>query len=969
MNSKIRFAVQTSAMALAMGWSVASFAQAAPADDKADENTDTKEIVVTGSSIKGVAPVGSNLVAVGRDDLEATGAQTVQQVLKSVPSVVGLMAAGQGSFGSADGSGTNAPTIHGLGASASNSTLILINGHRLPVSGINHVLADPNIVAPLALERVEVLADGASSVYGSDAVAGVINFITRRHYNGLEATVQKGFADNYGTINAGALFGKDWDTGSFLISYNYSKRDNLAAKDRAYVKADQTARGGRNFLTTLNRCTPASISVSAAQYNALNAGATSVTAGQTIYTPYASNGTTQAGDCDPSKYWDIIPQETRHNVFATITQDVGDKLHMQADLIYSNRVNVQQVTRGGASQTIYGAGATLPTGASVNPFFKVLTPAAGGTAPTSYTVNFNADQMYGPGATITGSAETYYGRLDLTYDVSDAWSVNVGGLYGRDRAMQVNQGQLNSSVFNLYTRGFINSSISVPLTTANAIDVFGTGTSQATKDALIDNRQTQIGDQTIKNAYAKISGDLAELPAGAMKIAVGGELLGYHLSQDNTRANNLGPASSNSQSLHLDYYRNVESAYAELYIPVLKDSFVKSFDLNLSGRIDHYSDFGSTSNPKIAANLEVVEGVKFRGNWAKSFVAPALTSRGANAQGLTGESGYSGIVGSGIPGGSPTILISSFPSVTSIPGAVCGTTSCTISTVNGVLITGGNGNLKPQRGEAWSVGLDLNPTFAPGLSLSVTYWNNKLRGGITAPQGPLALGAADLSYLLQLIPAGATTTPALAAGLPNTGTVNTPYYFTYNFQQANVLNLNVTGIDFAASYRMDTSFGKVRMGGSFTRKLKFDQFIGAAGTPFSVLGTAGFNTTFPSVKFEARANLGLTVGDFEFDGFVNHLGGYTNWGGSVANAVTRTNGLPTGGGDPVKSFTTVDLHAGYKFKNLGAAEVELYVDANNVFNTAPPQYNAFGTNGAAGYDSSLASPLGRLVTVGLRAKL
>jgi len=244
-----------------------AFAQAAA--DEANPDAD-KEIVVTGSSIKGVAPVGSNLVAVGRDDLEATGAQTVQQVLKSVPSVVGLMAAGQGSFGSADGSGTNAPTIHGLGASASNSTLILINGHRLPVSGINHVLADPNIVAPLALERVEVLADGASSVYGSDAVAGVINFITRRHYNGLEATVQKGFADNYGTINAGALFGKDWDTGSFLISYNYSKRDNLAAKDRAYVKADQTARGGRNFLTTINRCSPASISVSAAQLMARN---------------------------------------------------------------------------------------------------------------------------------------------------------------------------------------------------------------------------------------------------------------------------------------------------------------------------------------------------------------------------------------------------------------------------------------------------------------------------------------------------------------------------------------------------------------------------------------------------------------------------------------------------------------------------------------------------------------------------
>ena len=218
-----------------------------------------EEIVITGSSLRGVAPVGSNLVTVARDDIENTGAQTVQQILKTVPSIVGLQSAGQAAYGSFDGAGTNAPTIHGLGASASNSTLILLNGHRMPVSGINHVLADPNIVAPLALERVEVLADGASSVYGSDAVAGVVNFITRRNVEGFEASLQTGAGDAYGTVNAGVLGGTTWDGGSLLISYNYSDRDNLEAVDRDYVRANQTARGGRDF--TPNRCGPASITV------------------------------------------------------------------------------------------------------------------------------------------------------------------------------------------------------------------------------------------------------------------------------------------------------------------------------------------------------------------------------------------------------------------------------------------------------------------------------------------------------------------------------------------------------------------------------------------------------------------------------------------------------------------------------------------------------------------------------------
>ena len=367
----------------------------------------------------------------------------------------------------------------------------------------------------------------------------------------------------------------------------------------------------------------------------------------------------------------------------------------------------------------------------------------------------------------------------------------------------------------------------------------------------------------------------------------------------------------------------------------------------------------------------MVDGVKFVGNWARSFVAPALTSRGSNAAGLTGESGFSGITGSGLPGGSPTIPIANFPGITSVPGAICGATTCTIGTVNGVLLTGGSGSLKPQTGQAFSLGVDLTPSFMPGFNLSVTYWNNKLRGGITAPQGALALGAADLSYLLQLYPAGMTAAQVAAAGagLPQTGSINASTYFTYNYQQANVLNLNVAGLDIAASYRVETDFGRFDLGAAVSRKLKFDQFFGANGTKFSVLGTAGFNTTFPSVKFEGRFNVGYSNGGFSADVFVNHLGGYKNWSGSVANAVTRTNGVPTGGGDVVKSFTTVDMHLGYKFSDLGPlSEVQLFADATNLFNTAPPQYNAYNTNGSVAYDNINASPIGRVVTVGLRTK-
>ena len=171
---------------------------------------------------------------------------------------------------------------------------------------------------------------------------------------------------------------------------------------------------------------------------------------------------------------------------------------------------------------------------------------------------------------------------------------------------------------------------------------------------------------------------------------------------------------------------------------------------------------------------------------------------------------------------------------------------------------------------------------------------------------------------LNVVDLDAWSEAAHAAGLPQTGPLNTNTYFIYNFQQNNVLNLNVTGLDAAASYRFDTELGKFTVAASASRKLKFDQFFGANGTVFSVLHTAGFNTTFPSVKAEARLNLGYSRGGFSASMFYNYLSGYKNWGGTVARPVVRTNGVPTSGGDPVKSFGTIDLNLSYRLTEFGS---------------------------------------------------
>ncbi|MEO6153694.1 MAG: TonB-dependent receptor, partial [Croceibacterium sp.] len=929
-----------------------------------------------------VAPVGSNLVTISAEDISKLGANTVQQVLKSVPAVVGLNSPGQGAFGSFDGSGTNAPTIHSLGASASNSTLILLNGHRLPVGGANHLLADPNIIPPMMLQRVEVLSDGASSVYGSDAVAGVINFITRRNLDGVELNVQKGFGEQYGTLNAGAAFGKTWDSGSFILGYAYSKRDNLSAGDRAFsASPNLVARGGFNFLD--NFCGPT---------------ASLVSGGKTYYSPYTSGApfiagsvsnpiANQNGQCGYPNAWDLIPSELRHNAMASIRQEVGDALTVTADLVYSNRENVQRVSRGNATGTVYRSGA--PAGNANNPFgaaaFASLTTAGApvfiaGTGATSATVNFNGDALLGPGASITGRDETYYGRLDLEYKLSDAWNVNLGTVIGRDVSSVESFGRINASGFQLALNGKASATIngvvntvSQPLTAANALDVFGTaGTSPATLATLTDSRTFQQGNTTLVNVYGKVDGDLFNLPGGRAKIAIGGEYTRYKLVQDTVQPNGLGAASFNSLAYVLDYGRNVKSGYAELYLPLIgPDQHVPGvfrFDLNISGRIDTYSDVGTTKNPKIAANWEVIEGVRLRGNWARSFVAPALTSIGSNAQGRTGESNFTG-------GPSVTLPYSIFPSAATVPGCVSTATSCTLLGVNGIQLNGGNANLVPQRGKAWSVGVDIAPRSLRGLRVAVTYWHNELRGGITAPQLALVTGSSALSQYLTVYPSGATAAQiaALTASLPQTGTVGSPIYFIYSNQQQNVLNLNVEGIDVAASYKLETgSAGNFTFGVGLSRKTKFDQFFGAAGqggTVFSVLGYAGYNLTFPSLKYEGRYSLGWEMGNFDANVFVNHTGGYINYGNPV-NARVLVGGLPSSGGDPVKSFVTVDTHLAYTLTEMGFLHsAQIYLDTNNLLNTPPPFYNTYGLNNAIGYDGTNANPIGRVITVGLKTKL
>jgi iron complex outermembrane receptor protein len=931
-------------------------AQAAPQDT-------VEEIVVTGTSIRGVAPVGATVVSVGQQQIQETAAQTVQQVLQSVPSVVGLGAAGQGGFGSADASGTNAPTIHGLGASASNSTLILIDGHRIPLTGINHALADPNILPPLALQRVEVLAEGASSVYGSDAVAGVINFITRRRFDGAEANIQAGYGDHYHTLSAGGVLGKTWDTGSVMVAYGYSWRGPLLGMHRDFTNSDHRSQGGSNLASFA--CAPASIGI-----------------GSNIWlSPYtgAPIANVQANaPCDYTGFSDLVPKEERHSVMAKVEQQITDRLTVHGDFVYSNRNNTTRQTRGNVTTTVFGPGAA--NAAQINPFF--VRPA--GTTATSETVRWQADGLFGPGAHADSGDEAHYFSVGADYKITDDWTLSLGGVAGATTSKNQVQGTLCSSCANLALNGTTGGGgsltapsipgttvvvLNTPLTTANALDVWGNRTSPAVLADLIDPTATTfLARQSIRDATAKIDGKLFTLPAGDVRVAVGGELIKYKMSQDVSQSLNIGPAATGSRATNLDYDRNVTSEFAEVVVPLLGPDqavpLIRRFDVNAAIRHDHYNDFGNTTNPKIGANWEVVDGLKLRGNFSKSFVAPALTSRG-NEFGITAESNYGNF------NGPLTIPLAAYPqAVGGIPGCVAGAATCVIGTAAnpGFQINGGNKDLQPQKGKTWSFGADLAPHFAPGLRASLTYWHNEIKGAITAPTAAFSVNSAGLNQLLQIYPGGATPAQiaAATAGLPQNATLPPTVYFSYNFQQRNALNLWVEGIDFDVEYTLRTDdMGRFDFGFLGSLETKFDQQVGTGGAKFSVKNSTGFNTTFPSIKFNSRAHVGWSLAGVSADLFWNHTGSYRNWSNTTVTPIERENGVPVGGGDKVKSNDTFDAHLAYDFQNQDGllSGVQIFLDGRNIFDKDPPFYN--NNNG---YDTFSGNPIGRVISIGARKR-
>ena len=217
---------------------VAGVAQAADTGSSSKADDTLEEVVITGTNIRGAAPTGSSVITVDREQIQNSAGVTALAILQETPQIMNFgitesSRTGNGGAGNITfGSSVN---LRGISPFA---TLTLINGHRMPPNGTTGAAPDPNVLPTIALERVEVVADGASAIYGSDAIVGVANLILRRHVNGFEGTARYGSADGYNDRQIGAIFGHDWGSGRLTISAENGFHTAMHGPDRTVFRSE-----------------------------------------------------------------------------------------------------------------------------------------------------------------------------------------------------------------------------------------------------------------------------------------------------------------------------------------------------------------------------------------------------------------------------------------------------------------------------------------------------------------------------------------------------------------------------------------------------------------------------------------------------------------------------------------------------------------------------------------------------------
>ncbi|PZQ61495.1 MAG: TonB-dependent receptor [Phenylobacterium zucineum] len=758
----------------------AAFAQGAGGEGEVGE------VIVTGSRIKradieGVGPA----TVIGAPEIAKSGIVSVETLLQRLPAAAGYAGNQGNAYWASRGWGTATVNLRGLGI---NRTLVLLNGRRLVNGGTGANSApDLNTIPTSIIGRIEVLKDGASAIYGTDAIAGVVNIITRDNIDGFEVGARYGVTDegDGSDFTADLAYGASNDRGGLRFAASYQKTQPVNLFSRAGCQKS----GATGTLICLGGGSTAGGRASLPNGQIINF------IGGNAFETYSAAKHGFQGNI----YLNAVSPIERLTTGLFGDYQVTDDVQVFGEFLYTHRETEQSSTPGTLSNFVIAANnPTNPTGQQINLIQRRL--VEGGSR-----IAFQETNTY----QATAGARGKFAE-DWTWEVA----ANYGRTSGTDGFTNIANKQNVANTLNTSVCSFA-AGAAIP-----CADYLGPGDISPAVLKYIMATTLDTGGNETTNLSFDTTGSLFDLPAGTVQIAAGAT---YRKDKGWRNPDNLivlGIANSNQQSPVKGSIEAVEG-YAELSVPLLKDlPLVEALRFDGAIRYSDYKRFGSDVNYKAALDWNVAYGLRARATWGTAFRVPNVAEL------------FSGVTQGQLTTTDPCSRYSTSTNTTLVANCrAAGVPAGYIQPNNSILTTtGGNVNLTPEEAETLTLGLVWEPEFAPGLSLTLDYFKIDIDNAIRSITGSTKLSVCYNTPGLN----HPFCTPDNFTRNALTGEVN-----FLSSQQVNVGAETVKGIDAAARYTFDLLDRRATIDTSVTYLKEYTIIPYPGGAPIIYRGFIG----------------------------------------------------------------------------------------------------------------------------------
>jgi len=795
--------------------------------------TTLDRIEITGSRIRQVDVESAQpVLAISRADIERQGFSSVADILQNLTAVGSPALSRSNVLAAGENAGGTYIDMRNLGA---QRTLVLINGKRLGINTGGY--QDISSVPVSAIERMEVLKDGASAIYGSDAMAGVINIITRSNVSGVTANVYHGqYSQGDGEKETyDFVMGFSGDRGSLTVGAEYHKEEGVWAKDRPFTADTYPDWDPAASLTTVGQWGNWRVG-NAGNWQAPNRGGTALGPGQ-------FHSQTSADTSRSSDQMHLLTPLERRSLFVSGNYDITDNVRFTTDLSYTKRESQRQIAGYPLQSTAFG----VPM--SADSYFN----PTGGVAD----VNWRRRGWEVPRTTdSTLTTWRFAAALEGSFEIGDRFfSWDVGSLYNENDSLLINNGNFYiPAVADAVGPSFQNAAGQIVCGTPgneiagcvpwNPFAGFGTGAvANSLDDPNVRNylfrEEHATGKTSTHNYFANLSGTIVPLPAGDLGFAIGyeyrkesGAFNPDAIAQSGDSTNLASGPTKGSYAL--------DEFYLELNIPILADlAFAKELTLDLATRYSDFTSFGDTTNNKFGLKWRPIDDLLVRATYAEGFRAPTI--------------------GDLYGGTSQTFPTNFVDPCDSVYGDVRGSARCVQDVGQGYrqlqqgfvpttgraaqspvpFNSGSNPNLTPETSESKTVGFVYSPSYVTGLSVGVDWWSIRIDNTIVTDSPNLIMEDCYVR-LIESRCSMFTRDPA-----------NGNIVGTLNYGNRNAGYTETEGFDFDISYSRDTDFGRFSAKSSTTYVGKYEEKStdDADAVPSQNNGFGAY--------FRVRSNLGL----------------------------------------------------------------------------------------------------------------